>query len=115
MKARADVEALVLKYKSNSERKFATFAVALIGTHFGYDVMWMEYEPIRLKIPGGHYTPDFMAILRDGTAVFVEVKGSRKQRNYRDARSKLRAAAEIYPFFTWCECVEEEGWKVEVI
>jgi len=115
MKALADVDALIPEYKSGSERKFAAFGVALLGAHFLSDVMVMLYEPMRFKIPGGNYTPDFLAVCADGTMILVEIKGSRKQRNYRDARSKLRAARATYPYFTWCEVVEQDGWKVEVL
>jgi len=38
----------------------------------------MLYEPMRFKIPGGNYTPDFLAVCADGTMILVEIKGSRK-------------------------------------
>ena len=115
MKAIADVEALIPQYKSDTEEKFAQIGGVLLGAHFGQNVIVLQYEPCRWKIPGGQYLPDFMAVLANGAVVLVEVKGSRKQRNYRDARSKLRAAAAMYPMFTWCEVVESYGWRVEVL
>ena len=115
MDAKANVQVLAPQYKSGSEAQFALLGRAILREHFDVAVGAMFYEPCRWKIPGGHYTPDFMAILEDGRVVFVEVKGSRKQKGYRDARSKLRAAAEIYKMFTWIECVEQDGWTVEVI
>jgi len=115
MDARANVTALAPQYKSGSEEQFALLGRAILREHFDAAVLLMLYEPCRWKIPGGHYTPDWMAILGTGMVVFVEVKGSRKQKGYRDARSKLRAAAEIYSAFVWCECVEQDGWRVEVI
>jgi len=53
--------------------------------------------------------------METGMVVFVEVKGSKKQKGYRDARSKLRAVQAMYPFFTFVEVVEEDGWLVEVL
>ena len=113
--AKAKVEALIPRFKSSSEQQFSLLGPAILREAFDVPVVAMLYEPVRWKIPGGHYTTDFMAILDNGEVVFVEVKGSRKQRNYRDARSKLRAAAATYPMFTWCEVVEQEGWWVEVL
>lgn len=115
MKAIADVKALIPQYKSKAEGTFAGFNTVFWHAYLGSDLVLLLYEPCRWAISGGHYTPDFMAVLEDGRMVFVEVKGSKKQRNYRDARSKLRAAVEIYPFFTWIEVVEENGWPVEVL
>lgn len=115
MKAIADAGSLIPRYKSDSERQFACLGCTLLGAHLGAKVMLLLYEPCRWVISGGHYTPDFMAVLEDGRVVFVEIKGTKKQRNYRDARSKLRAAATIYPIFTWAEAVEEDGWSVEVL
>jgi len=115
MRAKADVDALVPKYKSGSEEKFALTGRAILGDAFGVPVLAMWYEPCKWKIPGGHYTPDWMAVLDTGQVLFVEIKGSRKQKGYRDARSKLRAASEIYSIYTWCEVVEQDGWRVEVL
>jgi len=115
MKVIANVAPLSPSYKSSSELKFAQLAGPLLEAHFESRVMWLAYEPMRFRVPGGHYTPDFGAVLEDGRMVFVEVKGSRKQKGYRDARSKLRAAAEWYAMFTWIEVVEEDGFAVEVM
>ena len=111
----ADVYALIPDYKSGAEQTFAGFGGMYWRANFGNDLMLLLYEPCKWKIAGGWYTPDFMAIMEDGNVVFVEVKGSKRQRNYRDARSKLRAAAATYPMFTWVEVVQEGGWQVEVL
>ena len=115
MKAIADVSTLIPVYKSKCERRFANLGALLLGAHFGAECLWFMYEPQRFKIPGGHYTPDWLALMSDGRVVYVEVKGSKRQKGYRAARSKVRAAQEIYPMFTWVEVVESEGWSVEVI
>ena len=115
MEAIADVTTLIPVYKSNCERRFADVGPTLLGAHFGAECLVFEYEPCRWKIPGGHYTPDWLCVLSDGRIVFVEVKGSKRQKNYRDARSKLRAAKAIRPWWVWVEVVESEGWTVEVL
>lgn len=90
--------------------------MTVIGAFFGGLPALEMYEPVTFHIPGGAYTPDFMYILPTGQTVFVEVKGSTKQKNYRDARAKLRASAYIYRMFTFCEVRPERGsWTVEVI
>jgi|GEM_PF-5088163 len=115
MKAIADVKALIPRYKSSTEEKFALFGAVILQEALDTEVVAIFYEPVRWKIPGGHYTPDWLCLLETGMVVFVEVKGSKRQKGYRDARSKLRAAAAMYPWFTWCEAVEEDGWLVEVL
>ena len=97
-----DTDALTPQYRSKTEQRFADLAMAECYGQFGVYPLVIRYEPMRFKIPGGHYTPDFELVLPDRD-VFIEVKGSKHQKNYRDARSKLRAAAEMYPERTWCE------------
>ena len=111
----ADVEALIPRYKSGAEQVFALQGRLWLQSRFATPVAVLLYEACKWKLPGGWYTPDFMAVLDDGRVVFVEVKGSRKQRGYRDARSKLRAAAELYPMFVWCETIQQEGAQVVIV
>jgi len=115
MKAIADTKALIPRYKSGSEQQFSLLGAAILREAFDAAVVAMFYEPVRWKIPGGQYTPDWLCLMETGMVVFVEVKGSKKQKGYRDARSKLRAVQAMYPFFTFVEVVEENGWQVEVI
>lgn len=103
-------------YKSDTERRWSLVGMTVVGAFFGGLPALEMYEPVTFHIPGGSYTPDFMYILPTGQTVFVEVKGSTKQKNYRDARAKLRASADIYRMFTFCEVRPERGtWTVEVI
>lgn len=97
----ANMDALIPRYKSKAEEDYAIFGAAMIHQELGKVVELTMYEPMAFYIPGGRYRPDFMHILEDGKIVFVEVKGSKKQKNYRDSRAKLRAAAEVFSFFTW--------------
>lgn len=104
-KAKANVGALFRQFKSSQEGAFAQVAHALLADEFGLAVERLDYEPVTWNLPGNRYTPDFVAILEDGRIVHIEVKGSRKQRGYRDARSKLREAAAMHPEYTWVEAI----------
>ena len=103
-------------YKSDVERAWATTGAHYLMTLYLCPVAVMYYEPLSVNLPGGRYTPDFLAIMENGLLVFVECKGSKSQRGYRDARAKLRAAAALCP---WAEWVEARGgggrFEVEVI
>jgi hypothetical protein len=56
---------------------------------------WM-YERVTLKLGDDcRYTPDFFVILPDGQITIYETKGAFIRE---DARVKLRAAAEMFPF-----------------
>jgi len=112
----ANVAALIPKYRSKTERYWADVGAVYVAAEFEARVVLQMYEPVKLKLPGGIFTPDFMYLLDTGQTVFVEVKGSKRQKNYRDARSKLRAAAEIYSFWTFCEAVGGRGgFELEVL
>lgn len=104
-KAKANVAALLRPFKSAHEGAFAQVAHALLADEFGLAVERLDYEPVTWNLPGNKYTPDFCALFIDGSVMFIEVKGSRKQRGYRDARSKLREAAAMYPEYTWVEAI----------
>ncbi len=97
----ANIEALIPQYKSKAEEDYSIFGTAMIYQEFGQVVELTMYEPMAFYIPGGRYRPDFMHILEDGRIVFVEVKKNKHLKSYRDSRSKLRAAAVVFPFFTW--------------
>lgn len=117
--AKALLEFAGKEYKSNGERRWANEGAAIIHTEFMAPVAVTLYEPISFNVPGGRYTPDFLHILSTGEMVFVEIKATRLQKNYRDARSKLRAAAEVYPYFHWVEVITPSRkfphWSLEQI
>jgi hypothetical protein len=103
-------------YKSNAERAWAAHGGHYLLAHFMAPVVQTYYEPFSIKLPGGSYTPDFLHILDNGGMIFVEIKGSKHQRNYRDARSKLRAAAALHPWADWIEAVGgASGFELESI
>jgi len=113
MKAKALID-FAAKRRSAAEDRWESEGSIILQAHTELTTLAMRYEPVRFRIPGGHYTPDFMHILADRTIAFVEIKASRKQKGYRDARSKLRAAAELYPWFHWFEArLTRDGWEVE--
>lgn len=115
--ARADLDRLTSRYKSQTEAWWAAFGPALIEDEFKQDVVVTEYEPVTLHLLGEDYTPDFLHILANGWQVYVEVKAPlqavdpktgkrrafRQVRNQQDARSKLRAAAEKFPYWHFIE------------
>jgi hypothetical protein len=113
MQAKAKIAKITPPYRSTLEAEWAAVGPAVIAETTGQPVAFTLYEPLTFHLPGGSYTPDFLHILQDGEQCFVEVKAliigkngennSRSQRGYRDARAKLRAAADVYPFYTWFE------------
>lgn len=117
MKARADLSRLVSPYRSKAEEAWAKVGALWVGDWYKQAVIDWRYEPASFTLPGGSYKCDFMYILADGLIVFTEVKGSKKQANYRDARSKLRAAAELYPWFIWTQATQagRGQWDFEEI
>ena len=116
--ARANLAALIDPYRSETEREWAEGnGMLYVSLEFdGARVLRMDYEPETFNLPGEKYTPDFRCILETGRVIFVEIKGSKKQKGYRDARSKLRAAAELNPMYTFVEAVGGAGgFELEVI
>lgn len=82
------------------------------------------YEWMSFNIPGGKYTPDFFVRFSDGSIAFVEVKQESISKSgkkyygasYRDSRSKLRATAELNPWFKfYMAAYSRNGWKIEQI
>lgn len=113
--ARADVARMQQSpYRSQAEAQFAAFGMEWVSDHLNIHAHVMLYEPLSVNLPGGRYTPDFLIIGFDGLMYFIEVKGSRKQAGYRDARSKLRAAAAICRWARWFEViVGGREWSIE--
>lgn len=104
MSARASVAALVRGFDSKAETWWNVYGPALLSDEIGTPVVETRYHWMTVHLPGGSYTPDFYHILEDGREVLVEIKGSKAQKNYRDARSKLRAAADLGRQWLWYEC-----------
>ncbi len=118
MKALANL-ALPAPFKSAEEALWAEQSALELG-RLGLVANLTEYEPLRFSVGGGWYTPDFLHILQDGRIVLVEVKGSRYQPSYRASRTKLKAAAEKFPYFYWLQATrdargKEKVWRIEQI
>ena len=66
----------------------------------GGEVIAWQFEPLKLRIgPKCYYTPDFLVIVPATRFIEVhEVKGFWQE----DARVKIKAAAERFPWFTFC-------------
>jgi hypothetical protein len=90
------------EFDSAEEKLWSTICEAILWD-YGMVVVRTVYHPFTLHLDGGKYTPDFLHILDDATQLVVEVKGSRKQRGYRDARTKLRAAAARFDYWRFAE------------
>lgn len=102
--------------RSETEYRWYQTGKAMITAEFKQDILFVGYEWISFKLPGGSYTPDFLYILKDGSHVFVEVKASQHQAGYRDARAKLRACASLNPWYTFMEArLDKTGWIFEKI
>lgn len=96
------IRSFAIAAESDTERRFRLFLRDFAVNNFGGTPQFVGHSWWTFKIPGGGYTPDW-CILIDGQWVFVENKASKKQANYRDARSKLRAAAALNPWFRFYE------------
>lgn len=53
----------------------------------------VAYEPMTFHLAGGKYTPDFMLVLPNKTLLFVEVKGSWKNKGGARSKRILKEAA----------------------
>lgn len=78
------------------------------------EVLWWAFEGITLKLAeGSRYTPDFFLMRSDGTLECHEVKS----RWIGDAKTKMRIAAEKFPFkFTAVYALPKKaggGWELE--
>ncbi len=114
--ARADITRLLPTFDSQAEAWWDTHGPLLLADELRCAVALTQYHAITVHLPGGSYTPDFLHILADGRLILVEIKGSKQQRGYRDARAKLRAAADLYRWATWYECrVDHGAFELELI
>lgn len=97
----------------------------------GVYVIAMGYEWMTFNLPGGHYTPDFFVLFSNGWVFFIEikevstsydqdgkVKSKFKGKSYRDSRAKLRAAADLNPWFAFYMALYDRRngtWTLEKI
>lgn len=70
------------------------------------EVVWYRWEPVKLLLaPRLTYTVDFVAVYRDGRTEFIDVKGFERE----DAVVKFKAAAELYPVWTFRMVAKRAG------
>lgn len=122
------------QYDSALERDYARFLEILKRSdaeHWDRSiVIEFVYHPQKFRVgENAWYTPDFGVLLRprvagawqDGEVIgtlldtaprwrLVEVKGSWKSKNARESRSKLEAAAMLYPWFEWEAVTKGPNW-----
>jgi len=97
-----DFSSFLLGARSNTEARIRKdLDRVLLG--MGRVSVFIGYEWFSFRLPGGSYTPDFSVLTIGGKWICFEIKGSYNQSNYRDARSKIRAAASLNPWFQFFE------------
>jgi len=96
-------------FKSNEERLFWGMVNAvpqmLPDIQDGV-LLSASYEAITLRLGGHSYTPDFLLHVKSfygSLPILFEIKGSKKQKGYRETRVKLNEAATIYQMFMFYE------------
>jgi hypothetical protein len=100
----------------------SAYAEVLFGCKARGEIQDYKFESVKLRIgPNGarcDYTPDFMVWSNDGHIEFHEVKGRKSGGGYwaeDDAKVKIKAAAELYPFkfiIVWPRLKSEGGgWE----
>lgn len=106
----------LLKGDSREEVRWQAMGVPLLEKQYNMPVVLWKPKAFSFNLPGGRYTPDFFYIFENGLRLHVEVKGSRLQAGYRDARAKMRAAATLFWFDNFMLAVWEQGaWQLELI
>lgn len=76
------------------------------------EIQEFKFEAVKLILGSRcSYTPDFMVIRPDGILEFHEVKGFWRD----DARVKIKAAADKFPFVFVAVQKTKTGWNVEII
>lgn len=84
-----------IRQAKGMNRQEADYALALEARRQSGEILWYRFEAIKLRIGEKcFYTPDFLVMTATGELECHEVKGFFED----DARVKLRAVAEMYPF-----------------
>jgi hypothetical protein len=102
---------------SSMNKTEAAYARRLAYLRSVGEVRWYEFEALKLRLGNRcWYTPDFLVVVADGTLELHEVKAMWSDRpGYRDdARVKIRAAAERFPFrFVGAYQKRDGSWEIE--
>lgn len=116
----AKVVDFFLQAKTPYERKAFEFLKPALELETSRKIVFAGYEWVTFSLPGGNYKPDWSFLLDNGRWARVEIKASKMQPGYKDARSKLRAAAALNPWDLFYEFrmrtkAEGGGWFLEFI
>lgn len=78
------------------------------------DLLSIAYEGLTIRMINGHrYTPDFVALRRDGLVECHEVKGSYRLGSYQRAKLAFDQAKTEWPSFAWVWAERSGGgWKI---
>lgn len=96
--------------RNRTEEAFAQY---LAGLEKRGEVLWWEYEPVKLRLAKStFYSPDFLVLAADGQLVAYEIKGYWRD----DARVKIKVAARSFPFLRFIAVKKgKAGWEFEEI
>lgn len=98
---------------SYSNRWEQEYARLLDNLHRAGEILWWQYEPIKLKLARStFYTPDFMWLDNQGQLWCDEVKGFWRD----DARVKIKVAAREHPYLRFRAVQKDKSfgdWKYE--
>lgn len=101
---------------SRAERLWETNGKELIQDLYSEKIIFTGREWLSFSLPGSSYTADYYYLLDNGKWVIVEIKASKCQAGYRDARTKLRCAASLNPWFDFYEAMlKGAGFEIEKI
>lgn len=79
----------------------------------GYMMESVIYEGLAFNLPGGvRYTPDFIIRMSNDHSIIqvvVEIKGSKRQRHYRETHARVRNVSALYPQFAFLEVFMSRG------
>jgi hypothetical protein len=88
----------------------AAYAVLLEDMKSAGEIQWWAYEAIKLRLADKtYYTPDFAVINGQEELEFHEVKGFWRE----DARVKIKAANEQFPFLFIAFTLVKGTWQEE--
>lgn len=117
-------------YDSEAERVFAANVTVIMWSYLQVVVHEVRHHPLTFHLPGDQrYTPDFrlrtasgnyMIEVKPGDRISKSGKVIKPGKNRRDARSKLKTAAEVFPEYTFVEArignvKDPLKWELEVI
>jgi hypothetical protein len=114
-KALAGMAKYLLKGVSKEEIQWRQAGTPLLEEMCEEKVVMVQHPSLTYPIPGGHYTADFLYFMASGLRINVEVKGSKFQKGYKDARARMRAAASLHPYDRFIMAMPFMGdWELDL-